>query len=171
MTYPIPDNEHYYMNIALAVRQRANCLGRRVGAVLVKDNRIVATGYNGTPEDMANCLDGGCHRCAEGKSKPSTGYDVCICVHAEQNTLLTAARFGISVQGAVAYSTLRPCFSCTKQMLQAKINSVYYLHDWEHPDPDFQNQYELIQSRFPGGMHHVAMDDPRADWANGKAKC
>ena len=103
------------MGIAMAVRRRANCQGNRVGAVIVVDKHIVSTGYNGTPHGMPNCLDGGCHRCACRDEYPSgTGYDMCICVHAEQNAILAAARFGIAVDGATLYSTMRPCFGCTK---------------------------------------------------------
>ena len=69
---------------------------------------------------MKNCDQGGCERCANPEQYPSgTGYDVCICVHAEQNALLAAARFGIAVEGAMLYSTMRPCFNCSKELLQA----------------------------------------------------
>ena len=98
--------EDYFMGIAMAVRRRANCHGNRVGAIVVLDGRIISTGYNGTPANMPNCLDGGCHRCANREQYPSgTGYDLCICVHAEQNALLAAARFGIAVAGATMYTT------------------------------------------------------------------
>ena len=155
------------MNIALAVRAKANCLGRRVGAVLVKENRIISTGYNGTPEGMTNCLDGGCVRCKNREQyKASVGYDVCICVHAEQNALITAARFGIAVAGATAYSTMRPCFDCSKALLQAKVHEIHYLHDWRHSMDELQEQYLLIQSCFEGGVHQLQMEDPNIDWAN-----
>src|SRR5579872_1436523 len=111
MTEPRPEHHEYFMNIAIAVRRRALCLGRSVGAVLVRDGRIISTGYNGTPENMPNCdeREHGCLRCASPDQFPSgTGYDLCICVHAEQNALLSAARFGTSVEGSVLYSTLRP---------------------------------------------------------------
>lgn len=159
------------MGIAMAVRERANCLGSRVGAVLAVQDRVVATGYNGTPEDMTNCDEGGCERCANrGKKYASgTGYDVCICVHAEQNALLSAARFGIPVEGAVIYTTMRPCFGCTKELLQAKVKAVYYLHDWAHPEEPLQAQYERLQARFPDGVRQVEMDDPRKNWAHGRA--
>jgi deoxycytidylate deaminase len=122
------------MSIAMAVRGRASCLGSRVGAILVLDDRIVSTGYNGTPEDMKNCDEGGCDRCLNrDKYGSGNAYDVCICVHAEQNVLLSAARFGIAVEGGIVYTTMRPCFGCTKELLQAKIRSVYYIHDWKHP--------------------------------------
>lgn len=161
--------DEYYMNIAMAVRKKANCLGRKVGALIVRENRIISTGYNGTPEGMTNCTDGGCVRCRDKATyAASVGYDVCICVHAEQNALITAARFGNSVEGSIVYSTLRPCFDCTKAMLQAKVQTIYYLHGWQHPIGELQVQYELIQSKLPGGVVQVAFDDPEADWANAR---
>jgi dCMP deaminase len=162
--------DDYYMGIAMAVRKKANCMGRRVGAVIVKRNRIISTGYNGTPEGMANCLDGGCVRCKNREAyKASAGYDVCICVHAEQNALITAARFGNSIEDAVVYSTLRPCFDCTKVLLQAKVHTIYYIHDWAHPIDSLQEQYLLAQSKLPGGVRKVEILDPEAEWANGNA--
>lgn len=161
-----PGPDTYFMGIAMAVRARADCLGNRVGAIIVRDRRIVSTGYNGTPENMTNCTDGGCHRCASRDEYPSgTGYDLCICVHAEQNALLSAARFGISVEGGTVYSTMRPCFGCTKELLQAKISQVYFIHDWSHPDKAKQEQYALLQGRFPGGIRQLVIPDPAATWA------
>lgn len=166
MNRPIPDYHDYFMHIAMAVRRRANCMGNRVGAIIVRENRIIATGYNGTPAGMPNCLDGGCHRCGHRAEYPSgSGYDLCICVHAEQNALLAAARFGISVAGATMYTTMRPCFGCTKEMLQAKIDSVYFIHDWMHPDEDKQAEYRRIQSYFPGEIKKLDLVDPDAEWA------
>jgi dCMP deaminase len=163
---PRPDRNEYFMRIAMAVRSRADCTGNRVGALVVQDRRIVATGYNGTPENMPNCSDGGCHRCAHRDRYPSgTGYDLCICVHAEQNAILAAARFGIAVEGATMFTTMRPCFGCTKEMLQAGIREVFYLHDWAHPDPEKQAQYVQLQARFPGGIRQLTIEDPDADWA------
>ena len=161
-----PDWDEYYMSIAMAVRARANCTGNRVGAILVQNDRIIATGYNGTPHNMVNCLDGGCDRCAN-REKYDSGkdYDLCICVHAEQNTLLAAARFGISTEGSAMYSTMRPCFGCTKEILQASIRAVYYLHDWVYPDPERQASYEDLQSFVPDGVKQLQMEDPNAVWA------
>ncbi|MBL8024137.1 MAG: dCMP deaminase family protein [Elusimicrobia bacterium] len=158
------------MGIALAVRRRANCRGSRVGAIVVVDKRIVSTGYNGTPEGMTNCLDGGCDRCANRTSYPSgTGYDLCICVHAEQNSILAAARFGISVSDGTVYTTTQPCFGCVKEMLQAKIKKVFYLHPWIHPDPAVANEYRKIVARIPEGLEHLDVPDPDTDWARNKS--
>lgn len=158
-------HDEYYMNLAIAVREQANCLGSRVGAILVLADRVIATGYNGTPMDMKNCDEGGCDRCLNRENYGSgKAYDVCICVHAEQNLLLTAARFGIAVSGAVVYTTLRPCFGCTKEMIQAGIEEVYFLHDWT-PSQEVRHQYELLQYRIPKGIRQLSIEDPKADWA------
>ncbi|GIW73397.1 MAG: hypothetical protein KatS3mg102_2939 [Planctomycetota bacterium] len=157
-----PDRHQYYMGIALAVRRRANCLGSRVGAVLVRGDRVMTTGYNGTPAGMPNCDEGGCERCARPERFGSgRGYDVCICVHAEQNALLSAARFGIALEGAALYTTMRPCFGCAKELLQAQVREVYYLHDWRHPDPELRPEYERLQSYF-AVCQQVALEDPEA---------
>lgn len=161
-----PEFHDYFMHIAMAVRRRADCLGNRVGAVLVRDERIIATGYNGTPESLPNCSDGGCHRCGNRQAyRSGEGYDLCICVHAEQNALLSAARFGIAAEHATLYSTMRPCFGCTKELLQAKVAAVHYIHDWQHPNPEHRAAYERLQAHFAGGMHQLEMTDPDAAWA------
>jgi dCMP deaminase len=161
-----PARAEYYMGIAIAVRRRANCLGSRVGAILVLDDRIIATGYNGTPAGLPNCDEGGCERCANRERYPAgQGYDLCICVHAEQNALLVAARFGIAVAGATCYTTTRPCFGCTKELLQARVKEVRYLHDWNHPDATLRAMYESMQQSFADGCTIVAMEDPEKEWA------
>ncbi len=163
-----PEPNDYFMGIAMAVRERANCLGSRIGAVMVRDGRIISTGYNGTPEGMQNCLDGGCHRCSNrGKTYQSgEAYDVCICVHAEQNALLSAARFGISVEGSTLYTTTRPCFGCTKEMLQAKIKTVYYIHDWLPANPNTHSEYHRIQTELD--LRRLDIPDLHSEWANPK---
>jgi dCMP deaminase len=140
-----PTPEQYFMLLAVATRERANCLRRHVGAVLVSDQRIIATGYNGTPTGFRNCDEGGCHRCAHPDDySRGHGYDVCICVHAEQNALLQAARLGYSVQGAACFTTLRPCFGCLKELYQAGVAGVRFLNPWLPSDPDEANAYEEL---------------------------
>ena len=163
--------DEYFMGIAMAVRGRANCTGNRVGAVIALENRIISTGYNGTPERVKNCLDGGCDRCAHREKYPSgTGYDLCICVHAEQNALLAAARFGNEIRGASLYTTMQPCFGCLKELLQAGIDRVVYLHEWTYPDPDVNAQYELLQAYVQHGVEKLGMNDPDASWAVSKLR-
>ena len=161
-----PEREQYYMSIAMSVRSRADCVGNRVGAVLVLDDRIISTGYNGTPANMTNCTDGGCERCLNrDKYASGTFYDLCICVHAEQNAILAAARFGIATEGAVLYSTMQPCFGCTKELLQAGVRGVYYLHEWVYPDPQMQARYAEVQAQFADGVREVEIEDEQATWA------
>jgi dCMP deaminase len=163
-----PDRDTYYMGIAMAVRRRADCRGQKVGAIVVVENRIVSTGYNGTPTKMQNCSDGGCYRCAnrDKKYESGTAYDICICVHAEQNVILAAAKFGISVQGGTVYTTTQPCFGCLKEMLQAGIASVHYMHAWSGMrGQDQALQYKMLLDAFPNGVHRLVISDPDAEWA------
>jgi dCMP deaminase len=158
----LPDVDTYYMGIAVAVQAKANCLGSRVGAVMVLQNRVISTGYNGVPEGMTNCMDQGCLRCRnrEKQFQPGTGYDLCICVHAEQNALLTAARFGIAVEGATVYTTMRPCFGCGKELLQAKVKRVVYRDLWTPPDPD----PEMARQKLEEYTRLLAEFDDLAHW-------
>ena len=161
-----PHWDEYYMGIAMAIRERANCEGSRVGALLVRENRILTTGYNGTPQGTANCDEGGCDRCADRERyRSGEAYDLCICVHAEQNALLTAARFGIPVEGASMYTTLQPCFGCSKELLQAKVWAVRYLHEWSPAEEMARPELRKIHARFQKGMRRVDIDDPNAEWA------
>jgi dCMP deaminase len=157
------------MRIALTVRSRANCTGRRVGAIIVRDRRILSTGYNGTPTEMTNCEDGGCHRCAHpDKYASGEHYDVCICVHAEQNALLAAARFGVAIEGCTLYTTLQPCFGCLKELLQASVREVCYLQPWESR---FRDQYDALIIRLGReNIRRVVIDDPDAGWAAGTSR-
>lgn len=158
---PRPDFHQYFMGFALAARRRANCKGLKVGAVLVLEKRVVSTGYNGVPEGMTNCLDGGCDRCNQPeKYKSGVGYDICICVHAEMNAVLSAARLGIRTAGSTLYTTVRPCFGCMKALHQAGVRGVYYLHEWKHPDESLLGQYRALENRFPDGVKHLEMEDP-----------
>jgi dCMP deaminase len=115
----------YYLDIARAVSERASCSRRKVGAVIVVNRAIVSTGYNGTASGTLNCDEGGCDRCA-GTCPPGTGYETCLCVHAEQNAISQAAKHGNSTNGGTVYCTLRPCLSCLKSIIQAGINDVVF---------------------------------------------
>ena len=115
---------------------------------------MLSTGYNGTPFGMPNCSEGGCLRCLRRDDDRLRGgaYDVCICVHAEQNAILTAARFGQQILGSALTSTTQPCFGCLKEMLQAGISEVRYLHQWDpaeaYGDAALVAQYAALRSRF-----------------------
>lgn len=131
------------MQIARVVKSRGNCLLYQVGAVLVQGRQIIATGYNGTPQGVTNCMEGGCVRCKNkqsGKIASGEHKGTCLCVHAEVNSLLQCARHGISSEGAVMYTTTSPCMLCAKEMLNAGIIAVYY----EHKDPGERESIRLL---------------------------
>ncbi len=162
-----PSKQEYACLLALAARTRADCLGRRVGAVIVREDRVLSTGYNGTPIGMPNCSEGGCHRCGQRDTGPypvGGAYDLCVCVHAEQNAILAAARFGQSTLGATLTTTLRPCFGCCKEALQAGVTAVRYLDEWQpaasERDPGLQVQYASLRARFTV-FEPIVVDLPR----------
>lgn len=120
-----PGWDAYFMQIAGIVALRSNCIKRKVAAVIVKDKRIVSTGYNGTPRGVKNCNEGGCPRCAAlGPSGEQLGE--CLCSHAEENAIVQAAYHGISLQEASIYTTFSPCLICTKMIINAGIREVVY---------------------------------------------
>ena len=113
------------MSIAELVSERSTCLRRQVGAVIVKNKRILATGYNGAPGGVPHCEEVGCLR---GKMGVASGerHELCRGVHAEQNALIQAATFGAQVSGATIYTTHQPCFICTKMLINARIEKIIY---------------------------------------------
>ena len=124
-----PDWDEYFMNIAKVVALRSNCMKRHVAAVIVKDKRIISTGYNGTPRGVTNCSEGGCPRCnqfAEG----GTRLDECLCSHGEENAIVQASYHGISIKDASLYTTFAPCLMCTKMIINAGIKEVVYNIDY-----------------------------------------
>ena len=119
------------MSIAELVANRSTCLRRHVGAVVVKNRRILATGYNGAPAGVPHCAEVGCLRGTMGVASGER-HELCRGVHAEQNALIQAATFGVSVSGATIYTTHQPCFICTKMLINAKIEKIIYKK--EYPD-------------------------------------
>ena len=120
-----PSWETYFMNITQLVAQRSTCTRRAVGAIIVKDKRILTTGYNGAPSGIRHCLDVGCLR--ETMNIPSgERHELCRGIHAEQNALLQAALHGVSVRDALLFCTNQPCSICAKMIINAGIKRIYY---------------------------------------------
>lgn len=117
--------DDYFMGIATMVAARGDCVKRRVAAIIVKDRRIIATGYNGAPRGVANCSDGGCPRCSQFAAS-GANLDQCLCSHGEENAIIQAAYHGISVKGATLYTTCSPCLLCTKMIINAGIAEVVF---------------------------------------------
>jgi len=115
-----PSWDEYFMDIVGVVSRRSTCVRRKVGAALVKDRRILSTGYNGAPSGMAHCLDRGCLR-LELKVPSGERHELCRGLHAEQNAIIQAALHGVSVRGAALYCTNHPCVICAKMIINAGI--------------------------------------------------
>ena len=149
-----PDKALYFLLLAVAARTRADCLDRLVGAVISRDDRVLSSGYSGTPFGVPNCSDSGCARCARTQAEAARAgqYDACVCVHAEQNAILTATRYGQRTLDTAITSTMQPCFGCLKELLQAGISEVRFFQprtlESIGEDPALTQQYVQLRSRF-----------------------
>lgn len=120
-----PDWDEYFMRIARVVSSRSTCLRRSVGAVLVKDLRILATGYNGAPARLEHCVTAGCVR-RDLSIPPGERHELCRGLHAEQNVIIQAAVHGAPIKGATLYTTVEPCAVCAKMLINAGITEIKY---------------------------------------------
>ena len=120
-----PSVDEYFMEIARVVAKRSTCLRNKVGAIVVKDKRILSTGYNGAPRGLEHCLDIGCLR-NERNIASGTRHEICRGVHAEQNAIIQCALHGASTEGATLYCTHQPCILCTKIMINAGVKRVVF---------------------------------------------
>lgn len=126
-----PDWDTYFMRITKLVATRSSCLRRSVGAVLVKDKRILATGYNGAPAGMAHCEEAGCLR--DQLHIPSgERHELCRGLHAEQNAIIQAARQGAEIKDSTLYCTTAPCSLCAKMLINAGVTRIVY--EGSYPD-------------------------------------
>ena len=120
-----PSWNEYFMEIAHLVKRRATCLRRQVGAVIVKDRNILATGYNGAPSGVEHCAERGCLR--EKLGIPSgERHEICRGLHAEQNAIIQAAKHGTSIEGATLYCTNQPCSTCAKMIINAGVKQIVF---------------------------------------------
>ena len=127
-----PSWHEYFMGICDLVATRATCTRRKVGAVLVKEKRILCTGYNGAPAKVPHCLEVGCLR-VQLNVPSGEKHELCRGVHAEQNAIIQAAYHGIRVSGSVLYCTNQPCSICSKMIINAGIKTVYYKDGYNDP--------------------------------------
>jgi dCMP deaminase len=123
------------MGITKLVATRSTCLRRQVGAILVKDKRILASGYNGAPSGLRHCEEVGCLR-ANSSVPSGERHELCRGLHAEQNLIIQAACHGISIKGAILYCTNKPCVICTKMIINAGIIKIYYEDGYDDPLSD-----------------------------------
>ena len=158
-----PTWDEYFMLQAELAKLRSNCVAQKVGAVIARDNRQLATGYNGTPPGMKNCYEGGCDRCQRRRrGEIGSGEDLgrCLCNHAEANAIMHCAILGIEAgtSGAVLYTTLVPCLECTKMAVTIGIRRFVHLGEYPENDMGLARQ---------AGVELHKMDEGRVvHWAN-----
>jgi len=135
-----PTWEEYFVSIAKLTSERSNCIRRKVGCIIVKDNRILSLGYNGTAKGTKNCYDGGCIRCNEKNIISGMNLDNCLCIHAEENAMLF-----ISLQkmkGSTLYVNVMPCLNCAKKIVQCEIKKIVYCEKYIENDKYTINFFE-----------------------------
>jgi dCMP deaminase len=141
-----PSWHEYFMMLAKLVSVRSTCNSRKIGAVIVRKNRILATGYNGAVHGAPHCIDRGPEFCLRRSigAHDAEKYNYCISSHAEVNAVDQAARFGISLEGSSLYCTLEPCNWCFKQLIQAGIREIYFEKSYDSKNKEFDLYWRKI---------------------------
>ncbi len=124
-----PSWHEYFLQLAVQAATRSTCLRRQVGAVLVRDKRALATGYNGAPRGVAHCLDVGCLRDQLGIPSGER-HELCRAIHAEQNAIIQAAVHGVAIDGSVLYCTHQPCVLCAKMLINCGVREVHFIEGY-----------------------------------------
>ncbi len=147
-----PSWHEYFILLAKLISVRSTCNSRKIGAVIVRSNRILATGYNGSVHGAPHCIDRGpdfCLRRSIG-AHDADKYNYCLSSHAEANAINQAARFGISLEGAALYCTLEPCNWCFKQLIQAGVAEIYFEQPYDSKNKDFDQYWRKIMESHDG---------------------
>jgi dCMP deaminase len=143
-----PDNDTYFMKMAELVATRSTCLRRQVGAVVVKEKRVLTTGYNGAPKGLKHCEEVGCVR-EQNQVESGTRHELCRGVHAEQNAVIQAAYFGASIKDATMYTTNFPCVMCAKILVNAGVREVVYKDEYvDDLSKDILNESRVVVRRY-----------------------
>lgn len=150
--YVRPTWDEYFMKIAMLVSERSTCLRHHVGAIIVKDRRVITTGYNGAAAGVRDCLELGCLRNELG-IKSGERHEICRAIHAEQNAIIQAAKHGENIEGATIYCTHSPCIICTKMMINSGIKKIVTYGDY----PDIGGVKDLLVE---AGVELIKVDRP-----------
>eukprot|EP00922_Rhytidocystis_sp_ex-Travisia-forbesii_P020757 GHVS01030508.1.p1 GENE.GHVS01030508.1~~GHVS01030508.1.p1 ORF type:complete len:356 (-),score=34.42 GHVS01030508.1:201-1244(-) len=161
--------DDYFMQLARFMCRRTNCLKRRVGALLVKNNRIISTGYNGTASGAPNCYDGGCERCANPSVySQAVGLDLCECLHAEVNAVLEAGRE--RCMGTTLYVTAMPCVGCAKQIAQGGVKKVVFEQEYNTEGKALEilrkSKVDVVRHISTPQRKYISADDKQFDQAS-----
>lgn len=150
-------NNWEFITMANNAARRSNCIRRDVGAVIVREGEILATGWNGVSENHKDCGEAGCPRCINGGDTGS-GYEECICIHAEQRAIADAAKRGITTRDSILYVNLRPCLQCLAISMAAGVREVYFSEDWTVPE-SIEKVYRALSDQFDIFCHLVDLKD------------
>ena len=137
--YVRPSWDEYFMKIAMLVSERSTCLRHHVGAIIVKDRRVITTGYNGAAAGVRDCLELGCLRNELG-IKSGERHEICRAIHAEQNAIIQAAKHGENIEGSTIYCTHSPCIICAKMIINSGIKRIVTYGDY----PDIGGVKDLL---------------------------
>lgn len=132
-----PGWDDYFMKMAQVAALRSNCVKRKVASVIVRERRVISTGYNGTPRGTKNCYEGGCPRC-NNLADSGTKLEECLCSHGEENAITQAAYHGVALKGATIYTTFAPCLICTKMIINAGLHEIVYNMEYLMNETSFQ---------------------------------
>jgi dCMP deaminase len=135
-------DDKIFMNIAKEIASASKCVSKQVGAVIVKDGRILSTGYNGTPAGYTNCCEEWNNKHTKEHHDWSKTYEI----HAEMNAIIWAARKGISIEGASIYVTLEPCSECSKNLIASGITRIVYEKSYEHTNSKIVSKFLIDNS-------------------------
>jgi len=147
-----PSWHEYFLMLAKLVSVRSTCNSRKIGAIIVRNNRILATGYNGAVHGAPHCIDQGPEFCLRRSigAHDADKYNYCLSSHAEVNAIDQAARFGIPLEDAVLYCTLEPCNWCFKQLIQSGIREIYFEHVYDSKNKEFDVYWRGIMESHEG---------------------
>jgi dCMP deaminase len=157
-----PSWDEYFMAIAAQVGGRSTCLRRKVGAIVVRDRRILATGYNGTPSGLRHCREVGCLREQRGIQSGSN-HELCRGIHAEQNAVIQAAKYGIPIDGSTLYTSHQPCVLCAKILINAGVREIVFR--FSYPDDLARSMLAeagVAERQWPGPEGAPAKGEPGA---------
>jgi dCMP deaminase len=155
-----PDNDTYFMRMAELAATRSTCLRRNVGAVVVKEKRVLTTGYNGAPKGLKHCAEVGCVRLTNN-IESGTRHELCRGVHAEQNAVIQAAYFGVSIKDSTIYTTNYPCVMCAKILVNAGVREIVYRDDYV----DALSRKVLEESNMTVRLYEPTIDRVRVERA------
>ena len=142
-----PEDHKAFIAMANTVARKSNCIRRAVGAVIVRNGEVIASGWNGVPERHRDCGEAGCPRCIGGGDTGS-GYETCICIHAEQSAIADAARQGISTNDCIMYVNLRPCLQCLVIAKASGVRKIFYAgKEWNYSD-EIEKVYRTLSDQF-----------------------